>query len=145
MTALTYRAATLDDISEIGRLWNIAGLGGADDYNEHEITVRLAEDDGLFIVGFDRSEPATLRAVAMGCNDNHRGWVKRVAVDPSLRGAGVGRELIAELERRFVDAGIEQLRLSVYDDNTTGLAFWEALDFVELPEIRYFTKDLRNR
>ena len=143
--ALTFRTANTDDINEISRLWNIAGLGGDDAYNSHEIAVRLREDDGLFIVGFDPDSPHVLRAVAMGCNDNHRGWVKRVAVDPALRGAGVGRALIDELEKRFVAAGIEQLRLSVYEDNETALAFWESMDFVELPEIRYFTKDLRQK
>ena len=141
--ALTFRTANTDDIDEISRLWNIAGLGGDDAYNSHEIAVRLREDDGLFIVGFDPDSPDVLRAVAMGCNDNHRGWLKRVAVDPALRGAGVGRALIDELEKRFVAAGIEQLRLSVYEDNETALSFWESMDFVELPEIRYFTKDLR--
>ena len=140
---LTFRTATAADTDEISRLWKVAGLGGDDAYNQHEIAVRLREADGLFVVGFD--EVDVLRAVAMGCNDNHRGWVKRVAVDPAVRGRGVGRSLYAELERRFIDAGIEQLRLSVYDDNTTALAFWESMDFVELPEIRYFTKDLREK
>ena len=142
---LTFRTATLSDIEQIGRLWNTAGLGGDDEYNRHEMTVRLAEDDGFFIVGVDADDPGTIRAVAMGCNDNHRGWVKRVAVDPEIRGAGVGRALIAELERRFLAGGVDQLRLGVYDDNKTALAFWESLDYTELPEIHYFTKDLRQQ
>lgn len=138
---VTYRSATTADVEEIIRLWGGVGLGGdEDDYNRNEALTRLAADDGFFVVGEIAS--GVLGAVAMGCYDNHRGWVKRVAVAPELQGGGVGRSLIAELERRFLAAGIDQLRLSVWADNTQGGAFWESLDYVELPDIRYFTKDL---
>lgn len=81
-------------------------------------------------------------AVAMGCYDGHRGWMKRVAIDPSVQGNRLGRELVAEVERRFLEAGVTQLRLAVWGDNDGARNFWREIDYVELPDIHYFTKKL---
>jgi hypothetical protein len=37
---------------------------------------------------------------------------------------------------------VTKLRLAVFDDNRRALSFWRELDYVELPEIHYFTKEL---
>ncbi len=50
--------------------------------------------------------------------------------------------VVEEVERRFLDAGVTQLRLAVWDENGAALSFWRELAYVELPEIRYFSKEL---
>jgi len=137
---VTYRSATADDIDAVVALWATCGLGSGVDVDRREIIERLREDDGFFIVGL--ADDGSLKSTVMGCYDNHRGWIKRMAVDPAHRRSGEGRGLVAELERRFVAAGITKLRLSVYEQNETAGEFWEALGFSELEEIRYFTKTI---
>ena len=136
---MRYRAATLDDVEAIAELWESCGLGAGAAVDRAEISARLRDDDDFFVLGHDGDD---LIAAVMGCYDGHRGWVKRVAIDPTRRRDGLGRDLVAELERRFLAAGISKLRLAVWAENESALAFWNALDYVELPDIHYFTKDL---
>jgi len=138
---MKFRSVTAADTDAVVELWHVAGLGAGDEVDRAEVAERLLEDDSFFILS--DTDDDQLQAVAMGCYDNHRGWVKRVAIHPSARGTGLGRALVDELERRFVAAGITQLRLAVWSQNEIGGAFWEALDYEELPDIRYFVKDLR--
>ena len=136
---VVYRAATSSDTDAICGLWFAAGLGAGHGVDSAEIAERLKNNDGFFVVGEDESR---IIAVAMGCYDDHRGWMKRVAIDPSQQGKGLGRELVEEVERRFLDAGVSKLRLAVWDENGSALSFWRELNYVELPKIRYFTKEL---
>jgi ribosomal protein S18 acetylase RimI-like enzyme len=136
---VVYRTATSDDTDAICGLWSAAGLGAGHGVDSAEIAERLKNDDGFFVVGEDEGR---IIAGAMGCYDDHRGWMKRVAIDPSQQGKGVGRHLVEEVERRFLDAGVTQLRLAVWDENRAALSFWRELDYVEIPEIRYFSKEL---
>ncbi len=136
---LTYRTATITDVDAIVGLWSDAGVS-AGDADRVEIEERLHEDDGFFIVGVDRDD--VVQATAMGCYDNHRGWVKRFAVSPRLRRSGEGSRMLGTLEGRFRAAGITKLRLSVWAGNETGGAFWESQGFEELTDIRYFVKEL---
>lgn len=105
-----------------------------------EITERLREDDGFFVVGL--ADDGSLRSSVMGCYDNHRGWIKRMVVDPALRRSGEGRQLVAELEQRFLAAGITKMRLAVIEENETAGHFWESLGYGEMKNIRYFTKTI---
>jgi len=125
-----FRTASRDDIPRIIELWDVCGLASGVEQDTREIEERLREPDGMLV------------ASAMGCYDNHRGWVKRVAISPQQRGKGLGRMVVDELERRFLAAGISKLRLAVWDDNESALEFWNRMQYIELPEIRYFTKDL---
>ncbi len=137
---IRFRSATVSDTNAICDLWAAAGLGGGRDIDEAEIRERLKNDDGFFVVG--EATHDQIVAVAMGCYDGHRGWMKRVGIHPSQRGRGIGRQLVEVVERRFLDAGVSKLRLAVWDENDAALSFWRELDYVELSEIRYFTKEL---
>lgn len=136
---VAFRSAVAADTRAICALWAAAGVGAGFEIDSHEIERRLKNDDGFFVVGEDEDR---IVAVAMGCYDDHRGWMKRVATDPSQRGQGLGRDLVEEVERRFLDAGVTKLRLAVWDENGDALGFWRERDYVELPEIRYFSKEL---
>ena len=109
---MNYRAATTEDSAAICELWATCGLGHGDDTDHDELVERLTSDDGFFIVGTDTD--GRIVSSAMGCYDDHRGWMKRVVVAPAHQGTGEGSRLIAELERRFLAAGITQLRLAVF-------------------------------
>src|SRR5438309_2309241 len=90
-------------------LWEI-GLEGAE---VRELRRRLALDSGylsrLFLVSRLRGRP-------VGCGAlRHRGGghtdVKRMWVDPAVRGLGLGRRLLRELERLAAAAGASVVQL----------------------------------
>lgn len=138
---VAFRSASVADTAAICDLWAAARLSGGRDIDRAEIAERLRNDDGFFVVGVT-PEIDGLVAVGMGCYDDHRGWMKRVAIHPSQRGKGLGRQLVEEVENRFRAAGVTKIRLAVWNDNDEALSFWVGLDYEELPDIRYFTKEL---
>ena len=139
-SAIRYRTAIEGDTDAICALWVGCGLGRGDDADRQDISERLTSDDGFFIVGID--DDGALLSSAMGCYDNHRGMVKRVAVAPQIQGTGEGTRLIEELEERFATAGITELRLAVFQENERAGEFWESHGYEELTNIRYFVKSL---
>jgi predicted GNAT family N-acyltransferase len=106
-----------------------------------EIEVDGEDDAATHFVAYDGDRPigaARLREVESGV-----GKVERVAVRRPRRGEGIGRALMAELERTAASAGIETLTLhaqthveSFYDDlgyETTSDVFEEAgIEHVEM-------------
>ncbi len=70
-------------------------------------------------------------AVVMVGYEGHRGWVNYLAVDPELQGRGLGREMMAEAERRLRELGCPKLQLQVRKDNADAAAFYGRLGYVE--------------
>jgi GNAT superfamily N-acetyltransferase len=115
----------------------------------------FAELDGRFDAGFDPARslsadaveltpPAGLlllarrrgRTVGCGALKLHgRGpaELKRMWVDPSVRGLGVGRRLLTELETRARAAGARLLRLETNRSLAEAIALYRASGFVEVP------------
>jgi len=77
----------------------------------------MGPPSGVFVLAHPVGDPA---AVA-GCggiqrHDDTTGEIKRMWVAPGFRGAGLGRALLAELERRCADLGYTHV---VLDTNAT--------------------------
>ena len=92
------------------------------------------------------SSPSTLAAAALDpANGRLRGFVLArvaadeaeiltIAVDPTVRGKGVGRALLAENLRQAARAGARAMFLEVDQDNAQALALYERLGFVRVGE-----------
>jgi len=129
------------DIDAVVALWEEAGMAAYEQSGEaaDEITAKLERDPDLFLVA--EADGGVVAAV-MGTWDGHRGRVKRLAVRDDLRRGGLGRQMVEELERRFLERGIRRIRLEVWGHNEAGLAFWEEQGYRLEPEIRYFVRNL---
>lgn len=98
---------------------------------EDEIAQRRGSDDpDLFLVAEDEGRVV---GSVMGGFDGRRGHVHRMVVDPGWRRRGVGRLLMAELERRFRELGVVKVNLLVYRHNAGAREFWAALGYPEDP------------
>ncbi len=120
------------DLEPVLSLWSTAGPGvhlGDSDQPE-EIRKKLQRDPDLFLLAEDEGR---LIGAVMGGFDGRRGMVYHLAVDGGHRSVGVGRMLMAELERRLKAKGCLKCYLLVTRDNPEALAFydrlgWEAMD-----------------
>ncbi len=127
------------DYDELCRLWEEAGLS----YRPHgrdrreAITREIAEKRSLFLVA---EAGATLIGAVLGTHDGRKGWINRLAVLPAHRGRGIGRALIAEAKRRFLDRGIEIVGCLIEDWNHESMAFFQLLGYVPHQDIVYFSK-----
>jgi ribosomal protein S18 acetylase RimI-like enzyme len=78
----------------------------------------LAATDGGELVG----------TVMVG-HDGHRGWLYYLAVHPSRRGEGIGRELVATCETWLRARRVPKLQVMVRDTNIEAVGFYDALDY----------------
>ncbi|MGN0905989.1 MAG: GNAT family N-acetyltransferase [Bullifex sp.] len=75
----------------------------------------IDEEDGVF------------RGGLAACRDFDTLYIDYLAVDPSFRGNGVGRELIHEAERIAASKGARRIRLMTYSFQAPG--FYEKMGF----------------
>ncbi|KXP04282.1 MarR family transcriptional regulator [Tsukamurella tyrosinosolvens] len=97
---------------------------------------------------------ATLREETVGCGaltfqDDGFAEVKRVWAAPSVRGLGLGRRLMADLEDRARAAGVRALRLDTNGALTEAIALYRKLGYREIERYNdnpyaqhWFTKEL---
>lgn len=99
------RPARTCDVAAIRRLVDLYAPGGI---LLNKPTVTLYEDVQEFVVAADASD------VIVGCGALHVLWedlaeVRTLAVDPSVRGHGVGHALLSRLVDRAKDLGVRRL------------------------------------
>jgi ribosomal protein S18 acetylase RimI-like enzyme len=99
---------------------------------------------------------AYLRGTAMGCGalkhhpDGSSSDIKRMWVDARARGSGLGRRLLAELERRAVEHGDRAVQLETNALLVEAIALYRRAGFVEVAAFNdepfadhWFRKDLQ--
>ena len=138
--AMHIRLFNLEDTQSVIKLWDRCGLLRPWNDPHRDIERKLIVDDGLFTVGtFEATQSSRtgsearardyIIAAAMGGYDGHRGWVNYLAVDPSMRKAGLGRQLMGDLEARLLERGCPKLNLQVRSGNADVLAFYQRLGY----------------
>jgi ribosomal protein S18 acetylase RimI-like enzyme len=135
------RSVAGSDVEKLLELWQRCGVGYEPEQDRREIERTIGHDAELFLVLVDQS--GAVVASVMGTYDGHRGRIKRCVVEPTAQRSGAGRRLVSELERRFHQRGITELRLEVWSDNVGAQAFWETLGWNHEPDIRYYTRSLK--
>jgi DNA-binding MarR family transcriptional regulator/ribosomal protein S18 acetylase RimI-like enzyme len=91
----------------------------------------LRPPDGLFLVAYLRSEP-----VGCGAAKHHPGApseLKRMWVAESTRGLGLGRRLLAELEKSAAQSGAPAVRLETNRALTEAIALYRSAGYLEVP------------
>lgn len=103
-------------------------------YETETVVERLANDDTEFIVAV---EDGTVVGVVQGeLIEGHDlvGQIDWLHVDPDHRGEGIGSDLLARLETRLREQGVDVIEGRVLAANTAGGAFYESHSFTEAGE-----------
>ena len=92
---------------------------------------QLADGDGAFVIAY-------LDDVAVGCGavrrlDESTGELKRMYVDPSVRGRGIGRALVTSLEHEARRLGISKVVLETGTRLAAAIGLYEAMGYVRIP------------
>lgn len=98
----------------------------------------FAEPHGTFLV-------ATLDARAVGCggfrrHDARSAEIKRMYVAPEIRGRGVARRLLAELERAARARGYGELRLGTGLSQPEAIALYASAGYEPIPGFGYYAR-----
>jgi DNA-binding MarR family transcriptional regulator/predicted N-acetyltransferase YhbS len=109
---------------------------------------QLRPPEGLFVVATLHGAPAGCGALKFHRRDPAE--LKRMWVAPSARGLGLGRRLLAELERLAEDHGTRAIRLETNRSLTEAIALYRSAGYREVPAFNdepyahhWFEKQLR--
>jgi ribosomal protein S18 acetylase RimI-like enzyme len=115
-----------DDTDAVVALWEECDLTRSWNDPRKDIERKLQVQREWFLVV---EEDAQVVASVMAGYDGHRGWVNYLAVASSHRGHGLGRALMAEVERLLLAAGCPKVNLQVRNTNRDALAFYKRLGY----------------
>lgn len=120
------RQFDLVDYDAVYALWSTAGPGmgiGRSDTRE-EIAKKLQRDPDLFLIAEDDGK---IIGTVIGGYDGRRGLVYHLAVEQPYRRQGIGKMLMAEVERRLAAKGCLRSYLLVKQDAREVLEFYEEI------------------
>jgi ribosomal protein S18 acetylase RimI-like enzyme len=136
---ITIRELRPEDYDALVALWEAAGLPykpkGRD--SREAITHQLKLPTAIYLVA---ELDGTMVGSVLGTHDGRKGFINRLAVDPAYRGRGIARRLVAEVERRLENLGIEIVEALIEDWNEVSMKVFERLGYVKHPDILYYSK-----
>jgi ribosomal protein S18 acetylase RimI-like enzyme len=122
------RLASEADQAGVVALWHACGLTRP--WNDPDADFARAVSSASSAVLVVEADEALVATVMVG-DDGHRGWIYYLAVAPTARGNGLGRELMAAAETWLRARGCLKLQLMVRADNAAALGFYTALGLDE--------------
>lgn len=140
---LRIRIATIDDLPEIVRLLADDFLGQqredlSEPLNEKYIKafreIEADPNNELIVVELDGKVIGTLQLVvtpSLSYQGSKRSIVESVRVDSSLRGQGVGGEMMQWAIERAQERGCVSMHLTSHNDRTDAHRFYESLGFAK--------------
>jgi ribosomal protein S18 acetylase RimI-like enzyme len=114
------------DTGPVVRLWERCGLTRPWNDPRADIAQAMRGRESTILVA--RCDGAVAASVMVG-HDGHRGWFYYLAVDPALRGQGLGRRMVAEAETWLATRGVAKAMLLVRPENSAVQGFYAALGY----------------
>ncbi len=126
--AARFREIGDDDVEQVVGLWRACGLTRP--WNDPYVDVAEARRHPTSTVLVAHERDAVVATVMAG-SDGHRGWLYYVAVDPAVRGRGLGRAAVAAGESWLRTAGARKVQLMVRAANASVAGFYERLGYTD--------------
>ncbi len=114
------------DETAVVALWTRCGLVRPTNDPRKDIARKLRVRPELFLVGVDGGR---VIGSVMGGYEGHRGWLNYLAVEPERQRQGLGRQLVAEVERRLRAVGCPKINLQVRASNEAVVQFYQRLGY----------------
>jgi len=109
-------------------LWHACNLVSPATNPSADIARKLKVNPELFLVAQQEKQ---IVGTVMAGYEGRRGWINYLAVAPTARRQGIGRQLMAAAESRLRALGCPKVNLQVRKTNHDVRKFYEALGFAE--------------
>jgi ribosomal protein S18 acetylase RimI-like enzyme len=137
---IEYANLTMADYPEVYALWSgMPGIGLSSADSPEAIQSYLERNPGMSFTA--RMEGKVVGAVLFG-HDGRRGYLQHLAVSPEVRNRSIGRTLVEKCLETLGDRGIKRCHIFVYQDNETGVEFWEAAGWFRRDDLLIMSRDL---
>lgn len=131
------REMQASDYEAVMALWQTTesmALKEAD--SQANITRYLARNPGLSFVA--KQQGQIVGAVLVG-TDGRRGYLQHLAVAQSMRGQGIGKQLIEHAVASLAQQGVAKTHLFVANENRLAQGFYQRLGWFARDEVRMFS------
>ncbi len=138
------RRLTIHDYDDIVELWNRASLPykpeGRD--SRTSIAFEMEVNPDFFIGAYEGNR---LVGTVIASWDLRKGWVNRLAVDPTYQRRGVAKTLILEAEKVLKKKGAKIICALIEDYNSGSMELFKKCGYVEDRNVIYFSKRENNK
>ncbi|MDH3740310.1 MAG: GNAT family N-acetyltransferase [Hyphomicrobiales bacterium] len=86
-----------------------------------------ADDYFLVLLARHEDEPVAFIAVKRNVDDGYDATIEHLHVAQSMKGRGLGRQLIGQTAHQLADCGVKSVCLWVFEDNRPAIGFYESL------------------
>jgi ribosomal protein S18 acetylase RimI-like enzyme len=114
------------DEQAVVQLWKDCQLIRSSNDPRRDIQLKLEAQPDLFLVGTLGGRIVTS---VMAGYEGHRGWLNYLAVDPTCRKHGYGREIVAAAEKRLRLLGCPKINIQVRSGNAQAMDFYRKIGF----------------
>jgi len=136
---IAIREFSTEDYDALITLWHDAQLPyrpkGRD--SRDRIEYELKQGNTVFLVA---EIDGRLVGSILGTNDGRKGWINRLAVSPDFRRQDIARRLVAEVESKLSELGIEVVACLIEEQNAASMQVFERLGYKKGENIVYFSK-----
>ena len=136
---ISIREMKIEDYDELVILWKQAGLPFKPDGRDRreKIAQEISGQCSLFLVAEINSR---IVGAVLGTHDGRKGWINRLAVLPHHRHQGIAAALVATVEERLAELGIDIVAGLIEDWNRDSMTVFERLGYQRHPDVLYFSK-----
>ena len=140
------RQVTIDDYSELFRLWNSTeqsrrALNPVDDSREGIDRYLKRNPNTCFAAVAD----GRIIGVILTGHDGRRGIIHHMCVHPDYRRKGIAACLVSAAEKALKEEGIQKVFGLVFVDNESANSFWEKQGYSLRTNLNYRNKSLNDR
>jgi ribosomal protein S18 acetylase RimI-like enzyme len=122
------------DYDEVAAFWRAQpGVGLADGDDPKGVAQFLARNPNLSLIARDAGK---IVAAIMCGHDGRRAFLYHLAVAPSHRRKGIGKQLVDRCIAALKELNIARCNIFVYADNSEGQGFWDKLAFKERRDLK---------
>ncbi len=141
---VAYRNASATDIDAVLRFWATAAEDSHRPPDSADAVRRLIERDpeALILAVDDNTDGDTVVGSIIVGWDGWRCHLYRLAVAPTHRRQGIGRDLVDRAEARFMTYGGTRADAMVLDDNALAHGVWSTAGYAPQPEWSRWVKAL---
>lgn len=138
------RRLTINDYEDIVELWDRAELPYKPEGRDSKLSIasEMEANPDFFIGAYAGDE---LVGTIIASWDLRKGWINRLAVDPTYRRKGVAETLIAEAEKVLKKRGARITCALIEDYNSGSMELFKKCGYVEDLNVTYFSKRESNK
>lgn len=133
------RPLTIDDYDALVHLWQEGGLPCRPQGRDRRDRI-AREIEGPCAIFLGAEEGGALVGAVLGTHDGRKGWINRLIVAPAHRRKGIASALVAEVEKRLAERGIEVIAGLIEDWNEDSMEFFSRVGYQFDKEVLYYSK-----